>query len=111
MLVNADAVRGCIAMAICGAVTVASEPIAHSPAPVERGVHTRYAAVAFDYLVLFDPDSVRSAVERIAPGRSREFTNLWRTRHSSTAGYDRLRVATSISSLSPGMLSGISRYG
>ena len=71
---------GCVAIAICGAITIASKPIAQSPASVERGVHKRYAAVAFDYLVLFDPDSVVSAVDRVAPGRGREFTNLWRTR-------------------------------
>ena len=40
----------------------------------------RYKAVAFDYFVLFNPDSVMPVVEQIAPGKSREFTNLWRTR-------------------------------
>jgi len=80
MLVKAGTVLGCIAIACCSAFAIASESVAHQPASVERGVHKQYAAVAFDYLVLFDPDSVRSAVEQIAPGRSREFTNLWRTR-------------------------------
>jgi 2-haloacid dehalogenase len=47
---------------------------------IERGVHKRYAAVAFDYFVLFNPDSVVAAVDRIAPGKGRDFTNLWRTR-------------------------------
>jgi 2-haloacid dehalogenase len=59
---------------------MASTPIEHSPASVERGVHQRYQAVGFDYFVLFNPDSVVSAVDRIVPGKSREFTNLWRTR-------------------------------
>ena len=45
-----------------------------------RAVHKRYAAVAFDYFVLFNPDSVVAAVDRIAPGKGQEFTNLWRTR-------------------------------
>lgn len=40
----------------------------------------RFKAVAFDYLVLFNPDSILSDVERIFPGRGRELTNLWRTR-------------------------------
>jgi 2-haloacid dehalogenase len=40
----------------------------------------RFRAVAFDYFVLFNPDSVVSAVERIFPGKGRELTNLWRTR-------------------------------
>ena len=70
---------GCLAVAICGAFAMASTP-EHSPAPVERGVHQQYPAVAFDYFVLFNPDSVVSAVDRIAPGKGREFTNLWRTR-------------------------------
>jgi 2-haloacid dehalogenase len=37
-------------------------------------------AVAFDYLVLFNPDSVVDDVEQVFPGKGREFTNLWRTR-------------------------------
>jgi len=73
-------VLSCLAVAVCGAFAIASQSIANSPVSVERDVHKRYAAVAFDYLVLFDPDSVVSAVDRIAPGRGREFTNLWRTR-------------------------------
>ena len=71
---------GSLAVAICGAFAMASTPIEHSPASVERGVHQRYQAVGFDYFVLFNPDSVVSAVDRIVPGKSREFTNLWRTR-------------------------------
>jgi 2-haloacid dehalogenase len=39
-----------------------------------------FKAVAFDYYVLFNPDSVVDEVERWLPGRGREFTNLWRTR-------------------------------
>jgi len=45
-----------------------------------HGVQRRYAAVAFDYFVLFNPDSVVTVVDRIAPGQGRAFTNLWRTR-------------------------------
>src|SRR3954469_24116882 len=45
------------------------------------GVATpRFKAVAFDYFVLFNPDSVVRAVERVFPGKGRELTNLWRTR-------------------------------
>jgi len=40
----------------------------------------RFKAVAFDYFVLFNPDSVVDDVERTFPGKGREFTNLWRTR-------------------------------
>jgi len=69
-----------LAIAICGAFAIASKEIANSPSSVERGVHRQYAAVAFDYLVLFNPDSVVPVVERFLPGRGREFTNIWRTR-------------------------------
>jgi 2-haloacid dehalogenase len=40
----------------------------------------QFKAVAFDYLVLFNPDSVVDDVEEMFPGKGREFTNLWRTR-------------------------------
>ena len=73
-------VLGCVAIVISVGFAIGSTPFGHPAASVERGVRKQYAAVAFDYLVLFDPDSVLSAVERIAPGRGREFTNLWRTR-------------------------------
>jgi 2-haloacid dehalogenase len=70
----------CAAAAVCGAFAIASTSIGQSLPVVERGVHRRYAAVAFDYLVLFNPDSVVSVVDQIAPGKGREFINLWRTR-------------------------------
>jgi hypothetical protein len=63
-------------VAICGAVAIASTSIERSRASVERGGPRRYTAVAFDYFVLFNPDSVVSVVDRIAPGKGREFTNL-----------------------------------
>jgi len=40
----------------------------------------RFKAVAFDYFVLFNADSILPAVEREFPGKGREFVNLWRTR-------------------------------
>jgi 2-haloacid dehalogenase len=40
----------------------------------------RIKAVAFDYLVLFNTDSVVEAADQVFPGRGRELTNLWRTR-------------------------------
>ncbi len=39
-----------------------------------------FKAIAFDYFVLFDPDSVIPAVEKEFPGKGREFTQLWRSR-------------------------------
>ena len=47
---------------------------------MEGAPRKRYAAVAFDYFVLFNPDSVVSAVERVFPGKGRAFTGTWRTR-------------------------------
>src|SRR5579884_457680 len=48
--------------------------------PGNSGARPRFKAVAFDYFVLFYPDSVVNEVERIFPGRGKELTNLWRTR-------------------------------
>ena len=41
---------------------------------------SRFAAVAFDYFVLFNPDSIVAAADQVIPGRGRELTTLWRTR-------------------------------
>lgn len=68
-------------LAICGGLALssiatrgASVPRTTAPAP------PRFSAVAFDYLVLFDPDSIVSVAEQVSPGKGRELTNLWRTR-------------------------------
>jgi hypothetical protein len=92
-------VLGGVAIAISVAFAIPSTPFAHTATSVERGgVRKQYAAVAFDYLVLFDPDSVVSAIDRIAHGRGREFTGgerFFRTLHvaialrSSVVGGDR----------------------
>ena len=50
------------------------------PRPVDAAARPRFKAVAFDYLVLFDPNSVVPAVEQTFPGKGRELTQLWRTR-------------------------------
>ena len=42
----------------------------------DKTMHHSFEAVAFDYFVLFNPDSVVAAVERIMPGQRREFSNL-----------------------------------
>jgi 2-haloacid dehalogenase len=46
---------------------------AHAAAP-------RFKAVAFDYFVIFDPNSVVPVVEEVAPGRGLEFTKAWRSK-------------------------------
>ena len=52
----------------------------------------RFKAVAFDYFVLFNPDSIVSDVEEIFPGKGRELANRWRTRQFE---YSWLRSITS----------------
>jgi 2-haloacid dehalogenase len=70
--------RTYIAGLVLAAVTSAAAqvPAAH----LKTGTASRFKAVAFDFLVLFNPDSVVPEVERIFPGKGRDFTNLWRTR-------------------------------
>jgi 2-haloacid dehalogenase len=49
----------------------------------ERGTglaRPRFKAVAFDYFVLFNPDSIVADAEAVVPGKGRELVNLWRTR-------------------------------
>jgi 2-haloacid dehalogenase len=50
------------------------------PEPSTVQIVPRFAAVAFDYFVLFNPDSVLSAAELVVPGKGRAFTDLWRSR-------------------------------
>jgi 2-haloacid dehalogenase len=40
----------------------------------------RFKAVAFDYFVIFDPNSIVPEIEAAFPGRGKDFVNLWRTR-------------------------------
>lgn len=40
----------------------------------------RFKAVAFDYFVIFDPNSVVSVVEKEFPGKGLEFTKAWRSK-------------------------------
>lgn len=47
---------------------------------LEAAAPSGFKAVAFDYFVLFDPDSIVTDAERIFPGKGRELTTRWRTR-------------------------------
>src|SRR5690349_24377465 len=40
----------------------------------------RFKAVAFDYFVLFDANSILPAVEKEFPGRGAEFVRTWRSK-------------------------------
>ena len=56
--------------------------VSSSPAAAARAdsAAPRFKAVAFDYFVLFDPDSVVSRAEELFPGKGRQLTTLWRNR-------------------------------
>lgn len=41
---------------------------------------THYKAVAFDFFVIFDPNSVVITVEKIFPGKGLDFTKAWRAK-------------------------------
>jgi 2-haloacid dehalogenase len=79
-----------ILWAACAVVALAYRGDA-AIAPARAAAAPRFKAVAFDYFVLFNPDSVLTAVEREFPARGREFTNLWRTRQFE---YSWLRAIT-----------------
>lgn len=51
----------------------AAAPSHAQPAP-------RYKAVAFDYFVIFNPNSVVPEAERLFPGKGMEFTKAWRAK-------------------------------
>lgn len=40
----------------------------------------RYKAVAFDYFVIFDPNSIVGEVEKVFPGKGMDFTKAWRAK-------------------------------
>jgi len=80
-LAAVKAFRACIAGLVLVSGVVLAFPAGQWPhAHPEAASRPRFKAVAFDYFVLFNPDSVVSDVEQTFPGKGREFTNLWRTR-------------------------------
>lgn len=66
---------------VAGIMSADQPPVSHR----EATAAPRSKAIAFDYFVLFNPDSVVPHVERVFPGKGREFTNLWRTRNNFAA--------------------------
>lgn len=46
----------------------------------ENKTPPRFKAVAFDYFVIFNPNSVIDDVEEAFPGKGTEFTKMWRTK-------------------------------
>ena len=76
-VVKTNRTWGCLVLAVAVAFTFASRSANTSVKPVTSA---RFKAVAFDYFVLFNPDSIVGDVEQMWPGKGREFTNIWRTR-------------------------------
>ena len=68
----------CLILLAGAAVTWSATPpsVVHGQPPAAP----RFKAVAFDYFVLFNPDSLVADVDRVFPGKGRELTNLWLTR-------------------------------
>jgi 2-haloacid dehalogenase len=63
----------CLAIALClSAVSVLSHAQAQSK--------PRFKAVAFDYFVIFDANSVVPEVEKAFPGKGAELTRIWRAK-------------------------------
>ncbi len=56
----------------------------------------RFKAVAFDYFVIFDPNSVIPEVEKVFPGKGAEFTKQWRSKQFEYGFLRRLHRATQI---------------
>ena len=51
-----------------------------APANAQTQVQPRFKAVAFDYFVIFDANSVIPEAERAFPGKGADFTRMWRTK-------------------------------
>src|SRR6266851_9543454 len=80
-LATLNAFRACITGMVLVAGVAVAFPAAQGPAAhLAAAAAPRFKAIAFDYFVLFNPDSVVPEVEEVFPGKGRDFTNLWRTR-------------------------------
>ncbi len=69
-----------IGCALVACVGLAVAMVTAVRATSASGEAPKFRAVAFDYFVLFDADSIVTTAEAIYPGRGRELTLLWRTR-------------------------------
>jgi 2-haloacid dehalogenase len=49
-------------------------------APDIRAAAPRFKAVAFDYFVLFDPNSILPEVQKVVPGNALDFVKAWRSK-------------------------------
>jgi len=67
-------------LTLYGSSAIGAAAVSRAPASADNAPRTRFAAVAFDYFVLFNADSIVSAVDQVFPGKGRAFTDIWRTR-------------------------------
>jgi 2-haloacid dehalogenase len=49
-----------------------------APSSAQAQAAPRFKAVAFDYFVIFDPNSIIPEVEQVFPGKGEQFAKLWR---------------------------------
>lgn len=75
-----SAVSCVAAFALYGSGAIGSATVPKPLASASGAPRARFTAVAFDYFVLFNADSVVSAVDHVFPGKGRAFTDIWRTR-------------------------------
>jgi 2-haloacid dehalogenase len=62
-------------------LAIASSALLLSAAPTpQQSAGPRYKAIAFDYFVVFDANSIMPAVEKAFPGRGEQFTKTWRAK-------------------------------
>jgi 2-haloacid dehalogenase len=71
---------GILCLTVAVAIAIGLKGTQGPTARLEAAAQPRFKAVAFDYFVLFNPDSIVSDAEAIFPGKGRELTNLLRTR-------------------------------
>jgi len=69
-----------LVVVLYGSSAIGSGDVSRSPGSAAAAPPKPYAAIAFDYFVLFNPESVVSAVDREFPGHGRALTDVWRTR-------------------------------
>ena len=70
---------GILAAILIGGVFAHTDADGRTP-HADAGATPKFKAVAFDYFVLFNPDSVVAEADAVFPGKGRELTNVWRTR-------------------------------
>ena len=73
-------VVACLAAVILSGGSAIESSCASTASAAGGATQRRFAAVAFDYFVLFNADSVVADAERIVPGKGRALTDAWRTR-------------------------------